>query len=105
MKQVELNNDTPRINVGEINQNKKYAYQSDSGELHVLSKLGDRYVDNVFGRYHFGFVNVSRTERPPVFLAKEMKDTITKALNRGRVIVEFNSLKELLEWKLNILQK
>ena len=105
MKHVELNTETPRINVDEIDQNKKYAYQSDSGDLHYLSKLGNRYVDNFFGRYHYGFVNASRTERPPVFLAETMKDTITKALNRGRVIVEFNSLKELLEWKLNILQK
>lgn len=78
---------------------KLYVYRSEKGTLYILSKLGNGFRPNFYGEYHYGFINISSTNTKPSFCAKTLKDSIQRALNSGRIVMEFENLSEVIAWK------
>lgn len=102
MKVVVRKDTDSMVELHKVVGSKLYAYRSVKGTLFILSKLGDTWGQSKYGEYHFGFVNVGITNENPSFKADTMLESIEKAMNHGRKVFEFNNLKELLEWKLNV---
>jgi len=109
MKIVINETNTETSLVSDVTQDKCYVYINPAGGVWILSKLG-RYVVNTIqdhdklarGRYHYGFLRMDRINEVPVFTTATMRETVEKALNSGRKVLEFDSFGDFMKWKLKI---
>ena len=92
----------------DIARAKTYVYTSNTGGLWILSKLGRYVTDNSHadklnqGKYHYGFVRIDKVDEVPVFTTANHYDSIEKAINSGRKVLEFDTFREVMKWKLKI---
>jgi len=102
MKRVVFSKKTENIELKNVNGSNTYVYITDGGTIYVLSKLGERYVDCTYGKYHYGFVNVSKINTTPTFRAMGLDNAVGKAMSSGRNVMEFNTFTDFMKWKLKL---
>lgn len=101
---IEKEGNPPTVELSKLNPSSKvYALMVPSGQLSILHKLGYGYGSQYsedWALYHYAFINISKSSSRPTYRARTARETIQKAINRGNTVMEFETLTDLLQWKL-----